>query len=126
MKKKARRLNRPSFEWIPPSPKQEQILYWWTPSSPDKDKAYFQAEGSVRCGKTVIADFSYINWASYTFDREEFALCSKTIGTAIRNQVRPLMKVLAVEPSYEVEFKRGREEGPHLIVYQKELDHENI
>lgn len=126
MKKRARRLNKPAFEWKPPSPKQEQILYWWTPASPNKNKAYFQAEGSVRCGKTVVADFSFINWASYTFDREEFALCSKTIGTAIRNQVRPLMKVLSVEPSYEIEFKRGREEGPHLIIYQKELDHENI
>ena len=126
MQKKARRLNKPAFEWKPPSQKQEQILYWWTPESPDKYKAYFQAEGSVRCGKTVIADFSFVNWASYSFDREEFAICSKTIGTAIRNQVRPLMKVMSVEPSYEVEFKRGREEGPHLIVYQKEIDHENI
>jgi len=125
-RQKARRLNKPAFSWKPPSPKQEQILYWWTPSSPYKDLAYFQAEGSVRCGKTVLADFSFVNWASYTFDREEFALCSKTIGTAIRNQVRPLRKVLSVEPSYEVEFKRGREEGPHLIIYQKELDHENI
>ena len=125
-RQKARRLNKPAFAWKPPSPKQEQILYWWTPASPSKDLAYFQAEGSVRCGKTVVADFSFVNWASYTFDREEFALCSKTIGTAIRNQVRPLRKVLSVEPSYEVEFKRGREEGPHLIIYQKELDHENI
>jgi PBSX family phage terminase large subunit len=36
------------------------------------------------------------------------------------------MKVLSVEPSYEVQFKRGKEEGSHLIVYQKEIDHENI
>lgn len=123
---KARRVDKPAFIWKPPSPKQEEILYWWTPASPHKDLAYFEAEGSVRCGKTVIADFSFVNWASYTFDREEFALCSKTIGTAIKNQVRPLRKVLSVEPSYEVEFKRGREEGSHLIIYNKDLDHENI
>jgi len=89
MKKRARRLNEPAFEWRHLSPKQEQLLYWWTPASPNKNKAYFQAEGSVRCGKTVVADFRFTNCASYSFDREEFALCSKTIGTAIRNQVRP-------------------------------------
>jgi len=126
LKQKARRLNKPAFEWTSPSPKQEQILYWWTPESPYKDYAYFQAEGSVRCGKTVLADFSFVNWASYTYDQEEFALCSKTIGTAIRNQVRPLMKVLSVEPSYEVQFRRGREEGSHLTIYNADTDHENI
>ena len=126
LKQKARRLNKPAFSWKPPSPKQEQILYWWTPSSPFKDLAYFQAEGSVRCGKTVLADFSFVNWASYTYDQEEFALCSKTIGTAIRNQVRPLMKVLSVEPSYQVQFRRGREEGSHLTIYNTDNDHENI
>lgn len=125
-KQKARRLNKPAFSWMPPSPKQEQILYWWTPSSPFKDLAYFQAEGSVRCGKTVLADFSFVNWASYTYDQEEFALCSKTIGTAIRNQVRPLMKVLSVEPSYQVQFRRGREEGSHLTIYNSDTDHENV
>ena len=125
-KQKARHLNKPAFSWKPPSSKQEQILYWWTPSSPFKDLAYFQAEGSVRCGKTVLADFSFVNWASYTYDQEEFALCSKTIGTAIRNQVRPLMKVLSVEPSYQVQFRRGREEGSHLTIYNKDTDHENI
>ena len=125
-KQKARRLNKPAFSWKPPSPKQEQILYWWTPSSPYKDLAYFQAEGSVRCGKTVLADFSFVNWASYTYDQEEFALCSKTIGTAIRNQVRPLMKVLSVEPSYQVQFRRGREEGSHLTIYNSDTDHENV
>jgi PBSX family phage terminase large subunit len=125
-KTKARRIDKPAFTWKPPSPKQEEILYWWAPSSPNKDKAYFEAEGSVRCGKTVVASFSYTNWASYTFDQEEFALCSKTIGTCIRNVVRPLRKVLSVEPSYQVEFKKSQPEGPHLIVTQKELDHENI
>ncbi|MFA5407890.1 MAG: PBSX family phage terminase large subunit [Bacilli bacterium] len=124
-KTKARRVDKPAFVWKPPSPKQEQILYWWTPESPHKDFAYFEAEGSVRCGKTALADFSFTNWASFTYDQEEFALCSKTIGTAIRNQVRPLMKMLSIEPSYEVQFKRSQVEGPHLIVHQKELDHEN-
>ena len=123
---RARRIDKPLFTWRHPSPKQEQILYWWCPASPYKDLAYFQAEGAVRCGKTSMASYSYNNWANYTYDNEEFALCSKTIGTCIRNVVRPLIKMLSVEPSYEVQFKRSQVEGPHLIVYQKELDHENI
>lgn len=125
-KTKARRVDKPAFVWQPPSPKQEEILYWWTPESPYKDLAYFEAEGSVRCGKTALASFSYTNWGSYTYDQEEFALCSKTIGTCIRNVVRPLNKMLSIEPSYNVQFKRSQVEGPHLIVHQKELDHENI
>jgi len=123
---RARRFDKPAFEWQRPSAKQEQILYWWTPSSPFKDLAYIEMEGAVRCGKTATATFSYVNWANFSYDAEEFALCSKTIGTCIRNVVRPLMKMLSVEPSYEVTFRRGREEGSHLITYQKDLDHENI
>lgn len=79
----------------------------------------------MRCGKTTMASYSFINWANYTYDNEEFALCSKTKGTALRNVVRPLIKMLSVEPAYEVQFKRGGEEGSHLITLQNELDHEN-
>jgi PBSX family phage terminase large subunit len=123
---KARRIDKPAFTWKYPSDKQKEILYWWIPGSPHKDLAYFEAEGSVRCGKTVLATYSYCNWGSFTYDQEEFAICSKTIGTCIRNVVRPLMKVLSMEPSYEVEFKRAQVEGPHLIVRDLDLDHENI
>lgn len=125
-KTRARRIDKPAFVWKPPSPKQEQELYWWTEPSPEKDLAYIEVEGSVRSGKTIPGTFSYINWGSYTFDQEEFAICSKTIGACIRNIVNPIKKVLSVEPSYDVEFKRGREEGPHLIIYNEEVDHENI
>jgi PBSX family phage terminase large subunit len=126
LKTKARRVDKPAFVWSHPSPKQEEILYWWTPASPHKDLAYFQAEGSVRCGKTSLASYSYTNWANYTFDQEEFAFCSKTIGTCHRNLIRPLIKMLSIEPSYTVQLKRAQVEGAHLIVRQKELDHENI
>ena len=122
----AKRINKPVFIWHPPSDKQKEILYWWTPESPNHDKSYFEAEGSVRCGKTVLATFSYVNWASFNFDREEFALCSKTIGTCIRNVVRPLRKVLSVEPNYNADFKRGREEGPHIVITNLDSGSENI
>ena len=122
----AKRINKPAFIWHPPSDKQKEILYWWTPESPNHDKSYFEAEGSVRCGKTVLATFSYVNWASFNFDREEFALCSKTIGTCIRNVVMPLRKALSVEPNYNADFKRGREEGPHIVITNLDSGSENI
>ncbi len=122
----ARRVDKPAFKWSPWSPKQEQIFYWWTPSSPDKDKAYAAFEGSVRSVKTSSASYSFINWSNYTFDQEDFALCGKTIGTALRNVVRPLRKMLSIEPSFHVTERRSNAEGHHLEIEQEDTGHTNL
>jgi len=117
--------SKPNFVWKTPSPKQEQILYWWCPESPYAQCSYIELEGAVRSAKTITASYSFINWASFTFDQEDFALCSKTIGTCLRNVVRPLKKMLSEEPHYVVKEYRASAEGHRLEITDTILDHTN-
>lgn len=114
--------NKPSFVWKKPSPKQEQILYWWWPGNPCANCSYIELEGAVRAAKTITASYSFVNWATYTFDQEDLALCSKTIGTCLRNVVRPLRRILAAEPNYVVKEYRASAEGYRLDITDTDLD----
>ncbi len=117
--------NKPSFVWKAPSPKQEQILYWWWPGNPYANCSYIELEGAVRAAKTITASYSFVNWATYTFDQEDLALCSKTIGTCLRNVVRPLKRILSEEPNYEVKEYRANAEGHRLEITDIDLDRTN-
>jgi len=117
--------SKPSFVWKPPSQKQEQILYWWWPGNPYANCSYIELEGAVRAAKTITASYSFINWATYTFDQEDLALCSKTIGTCLRNVVRPLRRILSEEPNYKVKEYRASAEGYRLDITDTDLDRFN-
>lgn len=121
----AKRTIRPEFVWKPPSPKQEQILYWWTPTSKYKNLSYASFEGAVRSIKTASASYSFVNWASYNYNAEDFALTAKTIGTCLRNVVRPLKKMLSIEPSYQIKEHRSNTEGYNLEISQLETGNTN-
>lgn len=125
MQPKAKRIEKPAFVWKPHSPKQKQILYWWTRNSPDKNLSYAAFEGAVRSIKTASASYSFINWASYNYNLEDFALTAKTIGTCLRNVVRPLKKMLSIEPSYEIKEHRSNTEGYNLEISQLETGNTN-
>lgn len=85
-----------------------------------------ELEGSVRSVKTSTGSYSFVQWASYSFDQEDFALIGKTIGTCLRNVVRPLRKMLSVEPSFKVQERRSNAEGYHLEITNLENDHTNL
>lgn len=67
------------------SKKQLQILTWWLPNSPVKDKDGIIADGAIRSGKTLSMSLSYIIWAMATFNFQNFGMCGKTIGSFRRN-----------------------------------------
>ncbi|CAM3706996.1 PBSX family phage terminase large subunit [Cohnella lubricantis] len=90
----APKLKQPTFRWSPFSKKQLQVLTWWMPQSPHKDKDAIIADGSVRAGKTVAMSFSYVAWAMDSFIGEQFGMAGKTIGALRRNVVGPLKRML--------------------------------
>jgi len=113
-----------AFEWAGFSRKQRQVLTWWRPDSPFNEKTDIVIEGAVRSGKTASASFSFLCWAMDTFDGEEFAFSGKTIGTAIRNVINPLKKIMDSEEAFEYVIHRSSTEGYHIDV---QLDsHQNI
>lgn len=68
------------------SPKQIEILRW-----PYTGKRALICDGAVRSGKTSIMSLSFILWAMGQFDRCSFGLCGKTVGSAERNVIQPLL-----------------------------------
>lgn len=82
------------FKWQPLSKKQLQVLTWWMPKSPVKDKDVIICDGSVRAGKTIAMSFSYVAWAMETFDGENLGMAGKTIGAFRRNVLQPLKRIL--------------------------------
>ena len=71
MKEKAK---KQGFEFKPFSRKQKQVLTWWCPSSPVKDKDGIIADGAIRSGKTLCMSLSYVLWAMESFNQQNFGM----------------------------------------------------
>ena len=94
------------FKWGKLSKKQLQVLSWWAKTSPVKDFDGIICDGSIRSGKTVAMTASFVLWAMHTFDRENFAMCGKTIGSFRRNVLAVLKKML-IGRGYQYEDRRA-------------------
>lgn len=62
----------------------------------DKYKEYdtIIADGAVRSGKTVSMALSFVDWATETFNGENFGLAGKTIQSFRRNVITPLKQMM--------------------------------
>lgn len=87
---------RAEWEWKPLSKKQRTIFKWWChPKYKDRDGII--ADGSIRSGKTVSMSMSFVLWAMFNFDRQNFAMCGKTIASLRRNVLGNLKRQLRAE-----------------------------
>lgn len=73
------------FHFQPFSKKQRMVLNWWCDTSPVKDMDGIIADGAIRSGKTVSMSLSFVFWAMTSYNRQNFAMCGKTIGSFRRN-----------------------------------------
>ena len=64
------------------SPKQLELLTWWTGWSPHRGKDAVICHGAVRSGKTFCMGLSFITWAMEGWDGQSFAICGKSRGGA--------------------------------------------
>lgn len=64
-------------------------------------------DGAVRSGKTSIMSLSFFLWAMSQFNGCAFAFCSKSVGAAERNILRPLMATSYVKQHFDVRYNRG-------------------
>lgn len=62
------------------------------------------ADGAVRSGKTIAMTLSFVIWAMTNFDKTNFAICGKTVGSAERNILKPFMQLedLMYKLSYRI------------------------
>lgn len=86
--------NRQLFRFRPFSQKQRMVLNWWTDGSSVNDADGIIADGAIRSGKTICMSLSFVMWAMYEFDGENFGMAGKTIGSFRRNVLFWLKRML--------------------------------
>ena len=82
------------------SKKQKQILTF----PYEEDNYGLICDGAIRTGKTIWCSISFILWAMSNFDGKNFGICSKTIGSARRNVIEPLMEIKYMKDNFKMEF----------------------
>ncbi|MCQ2106539.1 MAG: PBSX family phage terminase large subunit [Fibrobacter sp.] len=82
------------FKWGKLSKKQMMLLSWWRENSPYADFNGIIADGAIRSGKTVSMGFSFVLWAMTCYDKQNFAICGKTVGSVRRNVLVTLKRQL--------------------------------
>ena len=76
------------------SKRQLRALGWWHEKSPDSTRDAIICDGAVRSGKTFCMSLSFVLWAFYAFNGNDFGLCGKTIRSLRRNMVTPVIPLL--------------------------------
>lgn len=86
------------------SPKQKKIFKWCY-----GDSIYdaLICDGAVRSGKTVCMITSFILWAMKCFDGAIFGICGKTVRSAERNIITPLMGIADITAYFKVTYTRS-------------------
>ena len=64
-------------------------------------------DGAIRSGKTSIMTVAFINWAMQSFNECNLAICGKTVGSAIKNIVKPYMALTYARGKYDIRFNRS-------------------
>lgn len=81
------------------SDKQRQIL-----SFPYSDYSALICDGAIRSGKTSVMSLSFILWAMGNFNGQSFGVCGKTVVSAERNIIKPLMTVTYLKQEFKIKF----------------------
>lgn len=109
-----RKYKQQGFKFKPFSKKQSQVLTWWCPVSPVKDKDGIIADGAIRSGKTLCMSLAFIIWAMTMFRMQNFGMCGKTIGSFRRN-VLFWLKLMLKSRGYQCKDHRA----DNLLVVSK-------
>lgn len=64
-------------------------------------------DGAIRSGKTSIMMWAFVNWAMSNFNNQKFAICGKTVGSAIQNVIIPFLNMSLAKKTYKMKFSRS-------------------
>lgn len=81
------------------SKKQLQILAF-----PNSDYTALICDGAIRTGKTSIMAVAFLMWAMRDFNGVNFGICSKTLQTADRNIIKPLLAMTYVKERFIIKY----------------------
>lgn len=83
------------------SEKQMQILKF-----PYMGKDALICDGAVRSGKTSVMSLSFLLWAMANFTGCSFGICGKTVSSAGRNVITPLLQMTYLRQHYQIRYKQ--------------------
>lgn len=64
-------------------------------------------DGAIRSGKTVFMTLSFIDDAMKRFNHQRFAICGKTVDSAIKNIIAPYLSLNYAREKYTLQWKRA-------------------
>ncbi|MBO5831588.1 MAG: PBSX family phage terminase large subunit [Alistipes sp.] len=103
---------------MPISQKQKQILAF-----PFTSYDALICDGAVRSGKTVFMTIAFIDDAMRRYNHVRFAICGKTVGSAVQNIIMPYMGLTYAHDKYSLRWKRSDKmlvvsDGKHENVFE--------
>lgn len=84
------------------SEKQREILKF-----PYSGKTALICDGAIRSGKTSVMSLSFILWAMGNFNGCNFGICGKTVSSADRNVIKPLLGIKYLKEHFSVKYSRS-------------------
>lgn len=64
-------------------------------------------DGAIRSGKTSFMAIAFVDDAMRRYNRHRFAICGKTVESAIKNIVEPYLGVKAAREKYHISWRRA-------------------
>lgn len=86
---------------MPISHKQFQIL-----SFPYSKYDALIADGAIRSGKTAFMTVAFVDWAMKFYNGQRFAVCGKTVDSAVKNIITPYIGLKYAQERYELHWRR--------------------
>lgn len=84
------------------SEKQKQILAF-----PYTSFDALICDGAVRSGKTSIMMWAFVRWGMESFNGCRFGVCGKTVDSAIKNIITPLLGMTLAKEQYALQWRRA-------------------
>ena len=64
-------------------------------------------DGAIRSGKTAFMTLAFIDDAMRRYDRQRFAICGKTVDSAVKNIIAPYLGTVWAQERYRLTWKRS-------------------
>lgn len=64
-------------------------------------------DGTIRSGKTSVMTIAFILWAMTTFRNKAFIIASKSVTSAERNIIKPLMDIVYLHKQFDIAYYRA-------------------
>lgn len=87
---------------MPISNKQRQILAF-----PFTKYDALICDGAIRSGKTALMMIGFVDDAMRRYDRQRFAICGKTVDSAVKNIIAPYLETVWARERYRLTWRRS-------------------